>query len=118
MSYFSWLPAGSSDRDFAFGLSAGLGFDLTRPVLLLAPSITYNQNISLHAGLVVLPQDRLKGVYVPGDTIKENLTPDQLREDVQKSYGVNPFVAISFNFSSNPFGGGSQSGKEEEKKSE
>ncbi len=100
--FFSWLPY-RPNNNLSFVASGGLGFDLTNPVILAGLGLNWNQNLTLHLGMAAAKVDRLLGHYAPGDTVGTNLTPDQLKQSV---YRFNPFVSLSFNFSSNPFGSG------------
>jgi hypothetical protein len=77
-----------------------LGFDLSNPVVTIGPTIVHNSNLSLHVGLVGAKADRLLSRYAVGDTVGDNLTPDQLRSSV---YRINPVAAVSFRFGNNPF---------------
>ena len=98
----SWIPAQSDEIQFVF--SGGLGFDLTDPVVMLSPiGINYNQNLTLHLGLAAAKVSRLTSQYDVGQEVGENLTEEQLRT---RDYRINPFVSLSFNFTTNPFGAG------------
>ena len=58
--YFSWMPSRwrSSTR---IGPSAGLGFDLSAPIVFAGLSILYNWNLGLFFGGVIHQQSRLRG---------------------------------------------------------
>jgi hypothetical protein len=90
------------------GVSAGLGFDLTAPVVFLGLAAILNQNIHLVAGGVVHQETRLRGEYTAGQQVSENLQSDQLTE---KTYAPAFFFGLSFRFDSNPFAGASAPSK-------
>lgn len=98
--FFSWLPARLESRNFSFGPAAGLGFDQSNPIVFLGPMLTYNQNISLVAGVVMHKQKRLSGNYKVDQDVAENLTEAQLREE---TFRPNVFFGLSIRFGSNPF---------------
>jgi hypothetical protein len=69
---------------------------------MLSPiGLNYNQNLTLHVGLAAAKVNRLLTRYDVGEEIGEDLTAQQLQERV---YRINPFISLSFNFSTNPFG--------------
>jgi hypothetical protein len=98
--FFTWLPAKRELKDLSFNVGAGLGFDATNPVVYLGPSLSWNQNIAVVAGVVVRRVNRLHGRYTEDQEIAENLNPEQL---VQGTYRPSAFVALTFRFGSNPF---------------
>lgn len=98
--FFSWLPVSSELRTWSTSLTAGLGFDLSAPVVFLGGAITYNQNLSVSSGVALHQQQVLRGRYVLGDTIQANLTEDQLHS---KAYRPNIFVSVALRFGANPF---------------
>jgi len=106
--FFSWMPAQREGRDLNFGATAGLGFDQSNPIVFLGPMLTYNQNVSLMAGVVMHKQKRLNGIYSRDEEIMENLTEDQLKEETFKP---NLFLGLSFRFGTNPFASSQDSGK-------
>jgi hypothetical protein len=107
--FFTWQPAKPNvSRNLALVFSGGIGFDFSNPVVFLAPALSWNRNLTLHAGVAAAKVDRLLGRYQAGDTVGTNLTPEQLRQSV---YRINPFVSLSFNFSSNPFANGASGEK-------
>jgi hypothetical protein len=98
--FFQWLPSSALRSDVVRGPTVGLGFDLQAPALFGGYGWTYNQNISLNVGVALHQQRVLLGRYEAGDTIRENLTPDQLHESL---YRIAPFLAVSIRALSNPF---------------
>ena len=98
--FFTWLPASRANSDLSFGPTAGLGFDLSAPVVSLGASLLYNYNISLVAGGSFQQHTLLNGQYHAGQPINENLTNDQL---THKTYGPTWFAGLTFRFASNPF---------------
>jgi len=107
---FTWLSGKRLYRTWACGGSAGIGFDLEKPVVFLGASIIYNQNLSLTLGYAAHQVKQLNGKYNEGDIIKENLTPDQLLND---QYRFNPFISLSLRFDRNPFKLGKPAEKEQ-----
>ena len=104
--FFSWLPRSRQGSDWALSPSAGLGVKGDRPAVFLGANLTYNWNLAVAAGAVLLQETRLNGKYTetqPPQTIAENLSDDQLHS---KTFRVRWFAAVTFRFGSNPFGGG------------
>lgn len=98
--FFSYPFPISKDQILALGPAAGLGFDLSAPIVFLGLAVIFNQNIHLVSGAVMQQQERLRGEYAVGQPLTEDLANDQL---TQKTYQPNWFVGLSFRFSSNPF---------------
>lgn len=98
--FLTWFPAAEAGRDSYLNPTVGLGFNLQSPVVFAGATIVYNQNVSLNAGLAAHRQRQLIGRYEAGDTVKDNLTSEQLHEEL---FRVNPFVSIAIRFGSNPF---------------
>lgn len=101
-----WMPAKWSQRTYVPSFTGGLGFDMNSPTVFFGGSVTYNTNLGLHFGIAAHQQDRLRGIYAPGDLVQEALTEDQVNE---KAYVFNPFISLSFRFSSDPFKSGKKS---------
>jgi hypothetical protein len=100
--FYSFMPSG--DAGFRWNpLTAGLGLDLTKPMVLLGTGFTYNDNLLVTAGLGARQEAALLGRYQPGDTITTNLTEEQLTE---QSFRLRPFVSVTLRFRSNPFSSG------------
>lgn len=106
--FYSWMPASREGRNVNPGVAAGLGFDQSNPIVFVGPMLTYNQNISLVAGVVVHKQKRLTGTHSVGQEITTSLTEDQLKEETFKP---SFFFGVSFRFGSNPFASGQDSAK-------
>jgi hypothetical protein len=104
--FYSWLPAGRESRNLNLGAAAGLGFDQSNPILFAGPMLSYNQSLSLLAGVVMHKQKILNGIYSPGQEITENLSAEQLQEE---TYHPAFFLGLSFRFGANPFSGPSES---------
>lgn len=97
---FTWQPSPANvSPNLSTAISAGLGINQTSPVVTIGPSLVWNRNLSIHIGAAAAKVDRLLGQYAVGDTVGE-LSPGQL---VTPVYRINPFIALSFNFSSSPF---------------
>lgn len=101
--FFIWLPASMANRNSSYGPTAGLGFDLSNPVVFLGGCYGWNQNIHLVGGVVAHQVQRLSGEFQRGQTIGENLASDKLTE---KTYRASYFLGVSFRFGSNPFKSG------------
>ena len=98
--FFTWMPTKSINEPWSIGFSGGLGFDFENPTVFLSPTISYNQNIKIHLGLVAHKQNVLLGKYEENQVINENLGSEQLHEQL---YKINPFISVSFRFDQNPF---------------
>jgi hypothetical protein len=106
---YSWLPRRFETRDISFGLSAGLGFETSRPLVLLGVHVGFNRNVSLLGGILMKQVTTLSGKYStsPPSTLTENLSSDQLQTLVYKG---NWFVALCFRFDTAPFGSNGKTG--------
>lgn len=114
--FFNFLRAIDTGRPLVLGPTAGLGFDLSAPVVFAGASLFYERNIALVAGAVIHQERRLRGEYRSGQTVTENLSTDQLTE---KTYRPGFFIGLSFRFSENIFKkGGGGNPKDEEKEGE
>lgn len=98
--FFSYPFPFKKGHPLAWSPAAGLGFDLSSPVVFLGLALIFNQNIHLVGGGVMHQEARLRGEYTVPQPLTENLSNDQLTE---KSYQPSWFVGLSFRFSSNPF---------------
>jgi hypothetical protein len=117
--YFMWLPGRNSEcsslewsclavpfawrgekSDVFGGLSAGLGFDTSNPIAFLGYGIGWGYNVMFTAGVAVHKENRLIGRYNAGDVVSDNLTSDQLQQQV---YEVGAYAGLAFRFGSNPF---------------
>lgn len=105
--FYAWLPARREGRDLSLGVAAGLGFDQNNPIVFAGPMLTYNQNISLVAGVVMHKEKRLNGMYSLGQEVTENLSEAQLGEE---TYRPSLFFGLSFRFGANPFAASSDAG--------
>ena len=100
---FTWLPGKKRGQDWVPGLTAGLGWDLEKPVVFVGPSWTYNENVNLTFGLAIHQQTRLLGRYSEdGDSsiVGEALDADQLTESI---FGPNAYVGVGFRFDSDVY---------------
>jgi hypothetical protein len=110
--FFNFLRASDQEQSLVLGPTAGLGFDLEAPVVFAGGSLFYERNIALVVGAVIHQEKRLRGQYTSGQTIKENLSEDQLTE---KTYRPGFFMGLSFRFSENIFRKKEEPPKEKEK---
>ena len=98
--FFTWIPSETINKSCNVGFSGGLGFDLNKPTVFLGPTISINQNLNVHLGVVAHSQYVLLGKYEATQLINENLSKEQLHEEL---YRINPFISVSFRFNQNPF---------------
>jgi hypothetical protein len=111
---FAYSPA--NERGFTWNrLTAGLGIDLTDPILFIGTGWTYEANLRVAIGASFREELVPVGRYTPGDTVRTNLSTEQLHED---AFRVRPFLAVSLRFDKNPFKKEGESDKSEEKPSE
>lgn len=99
--FFTWVPGLKLSDNLDLGPTAGLGFDLSAPIVFAGLSVLWNENIALVGGAVVHQRARLAGEYQPGQPIAENLAADKLTE---KTYHLNGFFGLAFRFGSKPKG--------------
>lgn len=95
--------------------TAGLGVDLTKPVVFLGTGFTYRSNLLLAIGAAFRQEEVLNGQYKVGDTIRTNLTADQLQRD---EFRLRPFVSVTLRFDKNPFKKEADAGSGEQKPGE
>jgi hypothetical protein len=94
--FFNWVPHEDELATWSWSLTAGLGYDFKNAVLFAGGSMTFHRNITFAVGAVVHQVNRLSRRYRLGQTLLEDLDPDQL---VEERYAVNPFFGISFRLS-------------------
>lgn len=99
---FTWLPSAARYRNWSGGLTAGLGSDLDEVALFGGLAGTFNENVTLAAGLTIHEQPRLASQFSRGQIITEDLDSEVLHEN---RFGPNLFFGISFRFGRNPFSG-------------
>ncbi|MEO2082294.1 MAG: hypothetical protein ABGW88_02230 [Leeuwenhoekiella sp.] len=87
-------------NDFAIGPTAGLGFDLDNISVFGGASLGIGQNFILTAGLALHKQDKLEAQFVPGQTLDNALSFDDLHEGY---YRINPFISLALRLDKNPF---------------
>lgn len=83
----------------SLGVTGGLGFDLSDPVVFAGVTYPATTNIGLHAGVVMHKQKRLRGEYDLESIVNDQLDEDQLHE---KTYEPNWYIGLSFRFGSPP----------------
>ncbi len=99
--FFTWMPSKYNNENLSFGFSGGLGFDFENPTVFLSPTLSYNENIKLHVGIVAHRQNVLYGIYEEGQVVGADFDlASQLHETL---YRINPFISLSFRFGQNPF---------------
>ncbi|WP_318309267.1 hypothetical protein [Flagellimonas crocea] len=87
-------------KNWAFGPSAGLGFDLEQVSIFGGYSMMIGQNFVFTAGVAFHSQERLDSKYFINDTVDASLSFDELHE---KYYRFNPFVSLSLKLDKKPF---------------
>lgn len=100
---FTWLPNNFMDdnKNWQIGFSGGIGYDFNTSLsVFLAPSIIYNENITISIGGAFHNQERLLSKYNKDQIVNEELDFGQLHDDYIR---FNPFVSISFRLDRNPF---------------
>ena len=98
--FFSYFPSNKFNSRLNPSATAGLGFDLSAPVVFLCFNLMYFNNIGCSIGLAFQEQDRLKDKYAEDDIISDELDTDQLHDKV---YRPNVFFSINFRFGESPF---------------
>ena len=109
---FSYAP--SDERDWTWNkVAAGLGTDfLTTPSMFVGTGVTYASNLTLSIGVSARREPVLRGQYTVGDTVRSNLTPDQLQEN---AFRLRPYFSATIRFDKNPFKKDTQSGSADQK---
>ena len=97
---YSYLFFKNPDAVAKFGLTAGFMLDMSNPSVMVSPSLIIGDNVSLNLGLAFTQKDQLKGQYMDGQRIKDNLDFDQLHN---KIWTYDLFFSIGFHFDNNPF---------------
>jgi len=98
--FFSFFPSRNLNKCFNPSITAGLGFDLSSPVIFIGCNFMFWSNVGLSVGGVLNQQYRLKDQYTENEIIGSSLEKDQLHDKV---YRPNLFFAINFRFGENPF---------------
>lgn len=107
--FYSFFPSQNFDKALNHSLTAGLGFDMSAPVVFLGYNLLYHHNIGISLGVAFQQQYQLKDQYSEGEIISISLDNDQLNNLV---YRPNFFLAVNFRFGSNPFEGSQESSSE------
>jgi len=89
---FSWLPRKRATDSWVPSWTAGLGYDLSNPVVAVGAIWTWNRNLGIAVGLLGQKQQRLKGKYHVGDPVAANSESKDLTDP---TWGPNLFVGIS-----------------------
>jgi uncharacterized small protein (DUF1192 family) len=98
--FFSYCPAERFNKFSNLSWTAGLGFDLSSPVVFFGGSLMIWQNIGLSLGVAFQQEYRLKDQYSESEFIKVSLDKEQLHD---KIYRPNIFLSVNFRFGENPF---------------
>lgn len=62
----------------------GIGYHREKAAVFVGPLVTYRQNVSIGTGLALLSQPVLLGRYSEGSTIADQLSTEQLHENVYR----------------------------------
>jgi hypothetical protein len=89
---FSWLPRSRALGAWVPSWTAGLGFDLSNPVVAVGGLWTWNRNLGVSVGVLGQKQQRLKGKYQVGQEVAANLESTDLTES---TWAPNVYVGIS-----------------------
>jgi hypothetical protein len=98
--FFSYFPSQNFNKQWNHSLTAGLGFDLSSPVIFVGYNMMFWNNIGFSVGVVFQQQYRLKNQYSENEIIPVSLEKDQLHDKV---YRPNIFLSIHYRFGENPF---------------
>lgn len=107
--FYSFFPAQDFDNTLNHSLTAGLGFDLTAPVVFFGYNVLYHHNIGLSFGVAFQQQYKLKDQYSMNEVSPIALDKDQLHDRI---YRPNVFVAVNFRFGESPFKGATEGAEE------
>ena len=97
---FSWYPESRRNTDYSYGLSAGLGLDLTVPTVMLGVQATINRNIVVSLGGAYRQYKVLKGMYSKDMALTSAVDSTQMLED---AYLGTYYLGITYRFESSPF---------------
>ena len=98
--FMSWLGRQKQIRGWGWGLSGGLGFESSDPIVFGAVTFLYHENISINFGPVMAKQRRLNSRLDPAVRVKELLSDEDLHTS---GYRPNWFIGVGYRFTSNPF---------------
>lgn len=90
----------NKSKDFSFGFTGGIGFDLDQVSVFSGVSLGIGQNIIFTAGVAFNQQAKLDSSFSVGQEVDTALTTENL---TSQQYRFNPFVGISFRLDKNPF---------------
>jgi len=98
--FASWLSRRKQIRGWGWGLSGGMGFESSDPIVFGAVTFLYHENISINFGPVMAKQRRLNSRLDPAVRVQEPLSDEDLHTS---GYRPNWFIGIGYRFTSNPF---------------
>ncbi len=97
--FYTWLPAADEGNNWVFGLSGGLGFNMSSPVVMAGVSVMYCWNLNLILGvsgrIVKRPSVKYQEFQLINASDAENLN--------RNTASFSPFLALTFRFESNLF---------------
>ena len=107
--FFSYFPSQRFNSCWNHSLTAGLGVDLSAPVVFFGYNGLFYNNIGFSTGIAFQQQNRLKSIYSENEIIAISLDKDQLHDRV---YRPNFFISIHFRFGESPFKSNKESDNE------
>jgi len=93
--FYSFLPASKYNSSYNWSITAGLGFDLSAPVVFFGGGFMFRQNIGINSGVAFQQQSKLLPQYSEGQILTSTMQDSQLHEKV---YRPNLFISINFRF--------------------
>lgn len=90
----------NTQKDHAFGITAGLGFDFDNITAFTGISYGIGNNIVLTGGVSLTSQVVPNSDFIENQIIESSISTDILNNDY---YRLNPFIGISYRFDKNPF---------------
>lgn len=93
--FYSFLPSAKYNSSYNWSITAGLGFDLSAPVVFFGGGFMYRQNIGVNMGVAFQQQDKLYPQYSEGQILASPMQDAQLHKQV---YRPNLFISVNFRF--------------------
>lgn len=93
--FYSFLPASKYNNSYNWSITAGLGFDLSAPVVFFGGGFMFRQNIGINMGIAFQQQSKLYPQYYEGQILTSSIQDSQLHDKV---YRPNLFISINFRF--------------------
>ncbi|HEY8931014.1 MAG TPA: hypothetical protein VIM55_17555 [Mucilaginibacter sp.] len=102
---FHYLAYNTDEWSFSYTGGVGININSTdnngiSPVAMAGGSLLFHQNIGLSFGFAFHMMNQLKGKYSPGQIVDTNLESSDINDKVVR---FDPFISLTFRFSSSPF---------------